>query len=65
MMQLPEIKAPIIPAFMDVAQRPIRCRLDGAIVDVDVHGFQASLDAAPYPVYEFECPVCGDVDEIS
>jgi len=64
-MMPPQVKAPIIPAFMDVAQRPIRCRLDGAIVVVGVHGFQTSLDEAPYPVYEFACPVCGDEDEIS
>lgn len=54
-----------LPAFMDVTSNPVRCRLDGAIVDVGIFPYQTSLDEAPYPVYEFTCTLCGQEDEIS
>jgi hypothetical protein len=59
------VKPPAIPAFMEVTANPIRCRLDGAIVDYSVYNGQASIDEGPFPVYEFECRLCDQVDEIS
>jgi hypothetical protein len=60
---IPPLKG--IPAFMDVTSVPVRCRLDGAIVEVEIFPYKTSLDEAPYPVYEFACRLCDQEDEIS
>lgn len=66
MIPLPEnIRVPAIPAFMDVTQIPVRCRLDGAIVEVGIYNGQTSIDEGPFPVYEFACTMCDQEDEIS
>lgn len=54
-----------VPPFMDVTSNPVRCRLDGAIVEVGIYPYKTSLDEAPYPVYEFTCTMCDQEDEIS
>lgn len=54
-----------LPMFVDVAQRPVRCRLDGAIVDVGIHDGRASIYEGPFPVYEFACTLCDQEDEIA
>lgn len=49
---------------VDVTSIPVRCIYDGAIMDVTVEAFQASLDEGPSPVYVFECLLCDNETEI-
>lgn len=60
---IPASRNPGIGVTM-VAFRP-RCSVDGALMDVSIHNGQASIDEGPFPVYDFECPICGTEDEIS